>query len=343
VTIRQIILSGLFAAAAFAACNVWRNFDECPAGATCVNDAGAVDVTQTDIGSDRETTVGCEELPWNTPKPAPGLEKQPIISVRLDATETSMFVAYGNPPNGTTIYAVARDTPEAAFRLLGPVPSINAKGASQFAPSVTDDGLLMFFESARTLLPIDDAGTYRDERARVWSASRNSKLVDFDTPKVQSLFQGDNGAEASPYLHPSKRSVYFASNGRDGGVGNLDLWVALLDVSGNVTQVKNLRSVNSDTEENAPVVSLDERWLYFNHRGDPGLGFQNDIFVSKRNAVSDDFAMPTREDTLSSDYDDYPGWVSPDHCRFYFTSQRPLGNGDGGNADYHVWIAERAR
>lgn len=316
------------------ACNIWRSFEPCPTEEAC---RSVVDGAAPDRQLSSDGGSSCSDRPWGAPRPVAGLELEAIISARLSADEHTMFVSYGVPPKDTAVYAAVRDNTTSPFRLIGPVPNINVQGASQFWPSMTSSGLLMFFESSRGEAPID-AGLYASERARIWSAERVDRVADFGTPKLQALFRTDAGSEAAPYLHPSGLSLYFASNAR-GGKGNLDLFAAVLNESGVVVGVHNLENANTPFDENAPVVSQDELSLYFNHPGRDGSVFENDIFVSHREDKTAPFGLPTRVDAFSSEDDDYSSWVSADHCRFYFTSQRAIGGKKDG--DFHVWWAER--
>lgn len=294
-----------------------------------------------DAIADGPPVVPCEDLPWGAPVPVAGLEDEPVASARLSPDELTMFVSRGVPPSFTDIYTVSRPDAGAAFRVVGPLPVVNEPASSEFWPTLSADGKLIFFESSRSRTP-DDAGVYQNEVARIWSASRVNVATDFDKPRLQALFDVA-GPEAAPYLHPSGRSVYFASLARP-GKGQLDVWVAELDAFGVVTSIHAVDAVNSPVDENAPVVTLDDRFLYHNRLADGGA--QNDIWVSRRAKPGDAFPESVRVGELSSDEDDYPSWVSDDHCRLYLTSSRPVpGRAPDASAPgaFHLFVASRRR
>lgn len=298
-------------------------------------DAPADDVTVPDAA------VACETLPWNEPSPVRGLEGEPIISARLGPDEKTMFISRGVPPTETDIYTVVRDDVRAPFRVAGPLPVVNEPLSSEFWPTISADGKLLFFESSRSRVP-DEAGVYTSESARIWSATRVNPAADFERPRLQALFDLE-GPEAAPYLHPSGRTLYFSSALR-AGKGQLDVWVAEIDSVGVVTDIRNVEGVNSATDENAPVVTLDERFLYHNRLA-PSLA-ENDIYVARRTTPQDGFGKSVLVPELSSTDDEYPSWVSNDHCRIYFASSRPMPGAppqDGGLPVFHLWVAERRR
>ncbi|MBL8608933.1 MAG: PD40 domain-containing protein [Myxococcales bacterium] len=294
-----------------------------------------------DSGSDGPPGVPCEDLPWGEPVPVAGLEDELIVSARLSPDELTMMISHGVPPSFTDIYTVTRPDAGAPFRVVGPLPVVNEAASAEFWPSLSADGRLMFFESSRSRVP-DDAGVYQNEVTRIWSASRVNVATDFDKPRLQTLFDVA-GPEAAPYLHPSGRSVYFASFSRP-GKGQLDVWVAEIDGFGVVTSIHAVDAVNTESDENAPVVTLDDRFLYHNRPGDGGA--QNDVWVSRRAKPGDAFPESTRVAELSSADDDYPSWVSGDHCRFYLTSSRPV-PGRALDASppgaFHLFVATRKR
>jgi hypothetical protein len=345
------------------ACYAFRSTENCAVDTDCATDMrceanvkrcvprgeafdAAADTSATDGPRETNDAVSpaCDALPWGTPTPVLGLEREPLVSARFSADELSMFVARGAPPNGTELYTYVRSAADAPFRLGAPLANVNEPGTGEFWPTTSRDGKLLFFESTRTRTP-SDAGVYAPEMSRIWSATRVNVAVDFDRPRLQSLFDIDLGAEAAPYLHPLGRSLYFASIGRP-GKGSLDIWVATINDVGVVTDIRNVDGVNTAQEENAPVVSDDELSLY--HSGVSTTGRGLDIFVATRSTPRDTFVSSAPLASVSSDFDDYPTWVSADHCRLYLSSNRPLPRtqdaGDGGvDGEFHMWVSARVR
>lgn len=76
------------------------------------------------------------------------------------------------------------------------------------------------------------------------------------------------------------KKLYFASN-RDGGFGELDIYVSELDGNGQWGKAINLGStINTAGNEDSPFIHYDGVTLYFSSDGHPGLG-NNDIFFSE--------------------------------------------------------------
>lgn len=76
------------------------------------------------------------------------------------------------------------------------------------------------------------------------------------------------------------KKLYFASN-RDGGFGDLDIYVSELDSHGQWGKAVNLGpTINTPGNEDSPFIHFDGVTLYFSSDGHPGMG-NSDIFVSE--------------------------------------------------------------
>jgi tetratricopeptide (TPR) repeat protein len=85
--------------------------------------------------------------------------------------------------------------------------------------------------------------------------------------------------EGSASLSPDERTLYFSSE-RPGGFGGRDIYSAVLQADGSWGNVKNLGpKINSEYNDDSPVIAPDGVSLFFNSDGHPGMG-GNDIFVS---------------------------------------------------------------
>lgn len=101
----------------------------------------------------------------------------------------------------------------------------------------------------------------------------------------------------------------------DGGnSGNGDLYIVDINLA---SETSNLRlvpgGVNTPEHEGDPVVSRDERTLFYS----AVTGGRSRIFMSTRASDSDPF--PRGQEVLSSSSQARAGWLSPDSCKFYFT------------------------
>ncbi len=86
--------------------------------------------------------------------------------------------------------------------------------------------------------------------------------------------------ETCASVSPDGKKLYFASN-RDGGFGELDIYVSELDRNGQWGKAVNLgNKINTPGNEDSPFIHFDGVTLYFSSDGHPGLG-NNDIFFSE--------------------------------------------------------------
>jgi len=345
------------------ACNVFTSIDrcdsdgDCPTGTTCdpegrfclkasIAEAGPEAGPDADAGFDAPVDAGPCDLsrPFENPKLVSGLEDVPVISARLTSDESSIILSL---VTGSTtdidLYTASRKS-GGPFGAPAIIKKVNAPNNAEFWPTITRDLKIMFFESSRSLEKID--GSYVTDQARIWYTRRDDPLLDWDEPSQQETFKLPAGSppESSPYLHPGGRAVYFMSYARNDG-GSADIHVAVLNNLG-VESVRPVAAINTEVEELAPLVTLQDTTLYFarSQTANPSL---RDIWFSTRALPGDAFGAPSKLPTLDTEeYDELPNSVSDDQCRLYFTSDRPHGRGGGGPGTpdgYRLWIAERPR
>lgn len=213
------------------------------------------------------------------------------------------------------LYTANRATASAAF---GSAVLMTAESSTSqdYNPTVTGDGLTLFFDSTR-------AG------AHIYVATRSSTVATFGAPS-QAANINSGSADVQPFVTSDGGELWFTSN-RPGGLGSYDIYRSAK--AGNAFGTPEaVVALNSASDEILPVLSADKLTVYFasNRAGGPGL---TNIWTAHRSTATDGFPTPTLVTELSSNAIDYPGWISPDNCRFYFASNR------GGN--YDVYVATR--
>jgi outer membrane protein OmpA-like peptidoglycan-associated protein/tetratricopeptide (TPR) repeat protein len=77
-------------------------------------------------------------------------------------------------------------------------------------------------------------------------------------------------------------SLYFTSN-RNGGAGDMDIYVAKKTATGDYGPAKNIKEINTGLNEDTPFVTADGSKLYFSSQGYVNMGGY-DIFVSALNS-----------------------------------------------------------
>ncbi|MFI5149603.1 MAG: hypothetical protein ACHQRM_07695 [Bacteroidia bacterium] len=146
-----------------------------------------------------------------------------------------------------------------------PITTINTDGPDA-AISLSNDGqkLLVFRNSPGD---VGDIYMSRLEGTR-WTEPERLK-GDVNT----------NAWEGSASLSPDERTLYFSSE-RPGGYGGRDIYSASLLPDGSWGNVKNMGpKINSEYNDDSPVMAPDGISLFFNSDGHPGMG-GNDIFVA---------------------------------------------------------------
>lgn len=273
---------------------------------------------------------GCDlTKPFHAPVLVAGFDDRDVYSARLSANEATAYlsVASGVPSSGVDLYLASRATPSAPFIIGSPISELNGS-EDEYWPSPSTDEKMIFFESAMPLTP----GGARVPR--IWTATRPSASGSFRAPFVLGVFLVDS-SEAAPYFHPSGHRIYFASTAR-GGAGDFDLFAADVTDFGVVTGVRSITSANTSGEEMMPVASYDDRALFFTRPQGPGTSLRN-VWVVGRSKTTDPFGIPQQVVEVSSIYDEYPSAVSPDGCRLYLISDRPI----DGVQRYRVWVAQK--
>jgi len=366
----RLAIASALAAAGPITCNVFASIErcesdsDCPAlsrcdlqGRYCVAPPDADTSPETappDAQSDADAGVDaappCDRsLPFADLALVEGLGDRSVYSARFLPNESLVLLAIGDVGGETDLSFATRDGGGGPFGPSTPIAGVNAPATSEYWPTMSADGKLLFFESNRSLQKVD--GGYVREHARIWTATRVNLVSEFEEPRIQSIFAFGPGSqeEASPYLHPSGRALYFSSFQRP-GKGSGDIFVADLDPeNGLAASVTNIAAVNTDLEEIAPVVSLDDTTLYFARQD--AVTLIRDVFVSTRAGTGAPFGAPLPVTELNTPYEEFPSWISEDRCRLYFFSDRPApgaGLDAGADADaapepsrFRLWVASR--
>ena len=276
---------------------------------------------------------------FNPPVVVPGFDARDVFSARLSPDELSAVLAVSNGATGVDLFTASRPTTADPFVIGAELAELDTAG-DEYWPTLSADGLTIYFESARPM-PQDDGGLSASGTARIWEATRPTVAAPFATPIVPGFFRVDQ-PEAAPYLAHGGHTLYFSSLAR-GGPGNLDLFVADINAYGVVTGFGLLPS--STAEENMPVVTNDERALFFARESTASardiwvVGRQDDFpaygVLAQTTPVAQDISQEVIE--VNSVHDEFPSWISPDACRLYFISDRPV----DGTSRYRVWVAEK--
>lgn len=132
--------------------------------------------------------------------------------------------------------------------------------------------------------------------------------------------------ETSAFLTDDGKHLYFSSN-REGGFGNLDIYVSEMEQTGDWGKANNLGPViNTTGREDSPALDPDGSTLYFSSDGHPSMG-GTDIFKSEFRDGK--WQKPVNLGyPINSVEDDSFFAVSADRRRAYFSTLREEGNAE---------------
>lgn len=156
-----------------------------------------------------------------------------------------------------------------------------------------------------------------------------SKSNDEGWTKPVALNDNINGPmswETSAFLTEDGKHLYFSSN-REGGFGNLDIYVSEMEQTGDWGKANNLGPViNTAGREDSPALDPDGRTLYFSSDGHPSMG-GTDIFKSE--FKDGKWQKPVNLGVpINSVEDDSFFSISADRTRAYFSTLREEGNAE---------------
>jgi hypothetical protein len=219
-------------------------------------------------------------------------------------------------PGQSDIWVTTRASRAAPFAAPTLLANVNAAG-DEYTATALPNGLALALASNR------------DGDFAVFLATRPTTSAPFGAPaKIAAL--DTPSIDAHPAFTPAGDALYFTSN-RPGGAGGLDLYRAESGADGFGAPVR-LAELSGPTDDITPVVAADELSIIFSRE----VGAKHDIFIARRASRAAPWLAPQRMDDVSTDDDEYSGWMSPDSCRLYLYAR-----GSGGNLD--IFVADRSR
>jgi hypothetical protein len=192
---------------------------------------------------------------------------------RIDDLEIFFYSSRVGGGGGLDIWRATRASTSVPFNAPTPVTELNTT-ATDSAPSLTADGLRIYFTSTRP-----GAGNFD-----LWTASRPDWNSPFGvaTPLTEI---NTAGVERESHISADGLRIWFTSD-RAGGVGSTDTWVASrLDLASPFSNITNVTVLNSTLVDVAPGAALfdDEIFFLSGRTGGPG---GNDIFTSRFTGIT---------------------------------------------------------
>lgn len=254
--------------------------------------------------------------PFGAPMLVAGLPAGVHLSTpRLSSDELTMY--FTTHVNG--VARIARATRATGSAPFG-TPVVLAAQSSQAKdndPSVSADSTLLFFSSERT--------------------GSNDKLFfalastpgEFGAPLQVGVGWSDSHDQHPYYRVAGGGELWFSSTRG----GQWELWVAKRTTSGFAAAVRADELRNSEATRQ-PMITEDGLTIVFASERSGGMGMR-DIWMARRTSTTAKFGTPEPLTSINSRANDYTGWLSPDGCRIYFSSDRET-------TDLHrVYVAAR--
>ncbi|MEX2214196.1 MAG: protein kinase [Phycisphaeraceae bacterium] len=166
---------------------------------------------------------------------------------------------------------------------------------------------------------------------------RHARDSQFEQPVKVGPGVNSPATDGGPALSSDQLTLVFHSD-RSGGSGDMDLWMSRRNSIGEPfgDPVNLGTSINSPHLDAGPCLSSDGLTLLF-HSNRPGGRGGLDLWMCRRNAISEGFGSPTNlGESINTDWDDSDAALSGDGLTLYFQSNRP--GSFGGN---DLWMSRR--
>jgi WD40 repeat protein len=256
---------------------------------------GAPEPANTPSSCDSGDGFGLAEL-------VPGLPPAAIGSAaRLSPDELTVYVAFAGATSADLSFAT-RTSETGPF---GPLQRISvSNNMDELDPWISADGLTMLF----------GRGTSTIE----WNLFRTSRPTTAHDFENAAVLRGLDGTQNwAGYLRSDGSVLYFTSS-RPGASG-YDLYRASAKGEG-FEPSRPLTELNTALNDETPVIAEDELTIYWaSTRTDLGAKGKRDIYMASRRSATDPFSSIRNVAELNTSEADYPGWISRDQCRLYFT------------------------
>jgi hypothetical protein len=263
--------------------------------------------------------------PFAPPTLVPGLESplQYRGTPKLSLDERSIYFTVLVPADGGTRAQLAgahRESREAPFGPVGTVDRLNSS-FEDYDPSVTSDELVVAFVSTRSGNP------------DLWYGTRRTTADGFADPRP---IPGVNtpATELHPFYRADGGELWFVSDRADAG---LRIYSAKLDADGGAFgPAKMIDELVPGANVAQPALTEDGLRIVFASQLDEDSDW--DLWTAQRDTTSAPFSPPTPLEEENTPGDEFAGWLSPDGCRVYFSSDRDT---DAAAPVQRIWVASR--
>jgi hypothetical protein len=272
------------------------------------NDAAAGPGTDAGADSSVAGSTTCDlSKPFGPATKVSGFDHS--VDLRLSADG---LTGYFGDSNTADLYATTRASTTSPWTTPTALDKVNAAYGQDESPSVTGDGLKLYFASDRSAVA-----------SYVYVASRADTAHPFTNATSVTIAQ-ENGALSlrTPFIRADEGVLYYAA---DPSSSNVALFRAAN--SGKFfAEAAPLAELDSPSAETNPAVTPDDKIIYFSsQRSDGGAKGDFDVWFATRASASGPFGAPANVAELNTARAELVDFVTPDGCTLYFHSDRNAG------------------
>jgi Tol biopolymer transport system component len=220
------------------------------------------------------------------------------------------------------IWVAKRKTTNEEWDLPVNLGSVVNSSALETAPSISDDGLSLFFcDCVRGFKLPERSDGYGN--GDLWVTTRTTKDDDWGPPVNLGPVINSSAYDGEPHISTDGLSLYFSSERSDDSNG-LDLWVTTRATKDDDwgSPVNLGPKINSSVDDACPNISADDLALFFTSRRPGGQG-QWDLWFTTRRTKYDDWGSPVNLGPIINDSgNDTAPEISNDGSTLYFCTQR---------------------
>lgn len=253
-----------------------------------------------DAGNDVSPPRRCAaSSPFSRIEPVPGIPVN-ASRIRLSDDELTAHYSWLIESQWLDLFTSRRADRASPFGIPEALAPLNGTGGDT-SPMLAPDGATLYFESSRT-------GFFRVHQAKRGDTGDWSPLG--IVPNIAVVGFSDGG----PYLSPRSGDLYFHSD----RLGSSDLFRAARGQTGFDVPIA-LHGVSTQGNESFPLLSADERELYFIRVALGSGEGHSEIWMATRGSESEPFGDAHEVPELNTELIELPDWISPDNCRLYFS------------------------
>jgi Tol biopolymer transport system component len=224
------------------------------------------------------------------------------------------------------LYVAERNSVDEPFGTAQSLGDLNAAGADDVCPSLSYDGHVLFFATARS------GGCGKRD---LWMARRHDAKdnLGWDAPvHLGCVVNSDNVDQGPSYYEGEgdQKYIFFSSNRQSGDpeFAGHDIYSMKLFTDGTPDEstVKLVRELSSLAHDHRPHVSKNGKEVFFDsNRNGPATGL--DVWTATREDTSVPFSPPEPVSNVSSDKNDVRAVMNWKGTEMYITSNRSGGVG----------------